>query len=123
MELPPALPGLDCVAIDRLSMGWSDGGLWHDIEWLAGRFWSADGRNRTIAWHHLVLAVGNFKRQPGRRLRPALDAQLDYNPPPAPANFDVPGTDPIVNVVVGDPETWDALSEALPGSGVATTTT
>jgi hypothetical protein len=42
---------------------------------------------------------------------------------PAPANFNVPGADPAVVVGVGAPETWEALNKALPGSGVATTTT
>jgi hypothetical protein len=123
MQVRRALPDLDGGAIDRLSATWGDDGLWRDIEHLAGRFWLADDRDRSIAWHHLVMAVGNFKRQRGRRLRPYLGFQLADDGQPVPSSFSVPGTEPVVAVVVGEPETWEVLSGALPGSAVATTTT
>jgi hypothetical protein len=54
-----------------LARPWNDGGLWDDILWLALLAWDATGEpDRSLRWHHLVMAVGNFKRQQGRRLRP-----------------------------------------------------
>jgi len=123
VELRPALPNLDGVAIDQLLMAWGDGGLWQDIEQLAARFWLAEERNRSISWHHLVMAVGNFKRPRGRRLRPNLGASLADHGHTERGAFIVPGTDPGVVVAPGEPDTWEALSRALSGSAVATTTT
>ena len=116
------LPGLDSVSIDRLAASWSDGGLWQDVQWLAQRFWNADGTDRLVAWHHLVMAVGNFKRQRGRRLRPAplgfeVGADLSRSA------FDIPEASPSVVVASEDHESWPALEKALPGAAVATTTT
>jgi hypothetical protein len=63
------------VPVERIRMlgdSWSDGGLWDDIAWLALYMWeAADDDERCLRWHHLVMAVGNFNRQGGRRLRPA----------------------------------------------------
>jgi hypothetical protein len=48
------------------------GGLWDDIACLAVRARGVtDERDRRLYWHHLVMAVGNFKRQANRRLRPS----------------------------------------------------
>ena len=115
------LPGFDGVAIEQLARGWRDGGLWADIDWLASRFWSAHGTARSVAWHHLVMSVGNFKRQPGRRLRPSLERPPTAATTERPQSFVPPGTD--TRIAVDDPVTWRALCSALPGAAVATTTT
>lgn len=63
--------GVPVERIRLLGDSWSDGGLWNDIAWLALRTWeAADDDERRLRWHHLVMAVGNFKRQGGRRVRP-----------------------------------------------------
>jgi hypothetical protein len=123
VQLGPPLPDLDATGIDELSLAWDDGGLWSDIEQLAWRFWLADDHARSFAWHHLVMAIGNFKRQRGRRLFPHLAAPIPEHLERVPNTFTVPSTGPAVTVIVGEPETWEALSKALPGSAVATTTT
>jgi hypothetical protein len=120
------LPGLDEVAIRSLSDEWGDGGLWTDIGYLAERFWSEpDGPDRLLAWHHLVLAVGNFKRQGGTRLRPASLGSLErpLGAAERPSEFLVPGTDPPASVGVEEERSWALLKQVLPGAGVATTTT
>ena len=118
-----ALPGLNRQAIQRLSSDWDDGGLWDDILYLAGQFLSASGAERTRMWHHLVLAVGNFKRQPGRRLRPP---RLAHEPPsttdrPNHAFVPVPGTS--VTIGVEDRASWGEFLDETSGAGVATGTT
>ncbi len=48
---------------------WNDDGLWNDRLLLADRAWTAESDpERTLAWHHLVMALGSFKRQTGRRI-------------------------------------------------------
>ena len=79
------LPGLTLAAVKQLSASRDDDGFWNDVRFLADRFWTvSDEESRLIRWHHFVLAVGNFKRQAGRRLRPpALCGQADRPPSPA----------------------------------------
>lgn len=59
--------GLTRDEVKALAEKWPDAGLWNDVLWLSRQFWRT--RNY-VAWHHLVMAVGNFKRQPNRRLHP-----------------------------------------------------
>jgi hypothetical protein len=111
------LPGLDAKTLDRLSESWDDGGLWKDIRFLADRFWSGPDTDRVMAWHHLVFAVGNFKRQGGTRLKPA---PLGWAPPAARTDsVEVPG---IGLVGVNDTNGWEKLL-GMRGLGVATGTT
>src|SRR4051812_45535684 len=68
-----AVPPLG-IAGDRLqalAYKWPDHGLWDDILWLAS-IACAPGSEaaRAARWHHLLMAVGNFKRPTGRRLWP-----------------------------------------------------
>jgi hypothetical protein len=51
------------ATIASLSAGWDDGGLWEDVLGLAALVWEKEPDERRLEWHHLVLAVGNFKRQ------------------------------------------------------------
>jgi hypothetical protein len=62
--------GVPAERVRALGETWDDGGLWDDILWLALLARAAtDDSERRMRWHHLVMAVGNFKRQGGRRLR------------------------------------------------------
>lgn len=116
------LPGLAAEDVRRLSESWDDGGLWNDILWLADRFVASEGELRSVAWHHLVMAVGNFKRQAGRRLRPLKLADTDFvGLSDRPLRVVVPGVEE--PLVVDDSGTWRQLNELLPGAGVATMTT
>jgi hypothetical protein len=120
-----ALPGLTRTAVERLSADWDDGGLWRDVLFLADRFWQArDEELRLLRWHHLVLAVGNFKRENGRRLRPAtLHASIPGSQVARSPELTVPGLGPDARLDVGGKETWLALSGRLKGAAVPTTTT
>jgi hypothetical protein len=75
-----------------------------------------------MRWHHLVMAVGNFKRQGGRRLRPQLVARATGTYSAIRSDrFRVPGlTDAILR---DEPASWDRLEDSLTGAGAATTTT
>jgi hypothetical protein len=119
------LPGLTLAAVNQLSTSWDDGGLWADVLVLADRFWAAsEGVSRLICWHHLVLAVGNLKRQTGRRLRPpALHGQADRSRVRRPSEVLVPTFDGLRRLRLNDPKSWRLLSGALPGAGVPTTNT
>ncbi len=115
-----ALPGLTVERIDALASRWFDTGLWADIGHLADLFVTADRHDADQRWHHLVLAVGNFKRQGGHRLVPH-----QLHPPASPLiarpdAIDVPG---VGQVQRDDPESWRRLGRQLPGAGIATTTT
>jgi hypothetical protein len=109
----------------RLSTRWDDGGLWDDIQVLAGRFWNAkDDKTRLLCWHHLVLAVGNFKRQPGRRLRPSALASLDdYRKFARSEATVIPGVKNTQRICADDSRSWQSLMDVLPGARTATTTT
>jgi hypothetical protein len=59
--------GVPAERIRALGETLDDGGLWDDILWLALLARAAtDGGERRMRWHHLVMAVGNFKRQGGQ---------------------------------------------------------
>lgn len=118
------LPGLTISTLHRIGGTWSDGGLWDDVIFLANRFWDANTNDvRLICWHHLVLAVGNFKRQPGRRLRPVpLNIQNKQADVLRAAEIQVPGLDS-QSLNAEDLESWRALRHNLPGAGVPTITT
>jgi hypothetical protein len=114
--------GVPLERIRAFGESWSDGGLWDDILWLALQAWAASGEEqRRVRWHHLVMAVGNFKRQGGRRLRPAricpagnlsFDVRLD--------RFQVPGR---ASISRDNEASWQRLESSLSGAATATTTT
>jgi hypothetical protein len=120
-----ALPGLTVAAVEQFGGKWNDGALWDDVLFLSDRVWSAsEDQIRRICWHHFVLAVGNFKRQGGRRLRPASLHRLDEQLHTVRAEeLFVPGLDGMERISMTDPQSWRALSGMLAGAGVATTTT
>lgn len=115
------LPGLTPAKAGALARTWEDGGLWEDTLWLSQRFWGANSADEeAIAWHHLVLAVGNFKRQNGRRLHPG---RLYEFPQAAAVGRDRFSLLPDLEVERDGKESWERLESALPGAGLATTTT
>ncbi len=90
-----------------------DKSLWDDVELLAGKFVAG----RSLAdWHHLLLAVGNFKRQGGTIIREPLRLQPRSSTP-------APHFIPEVKLDAKRAETWHRLQERVDGLGVATTTT
>ena len=117
-----ALPGLTGPGIAALAASWADGGLWNDIQLLADRFFDASEAEKPFRWHHLVMAVGNFKRQGNRRLRPNLLALPPHSSehPTRPSTFVVPSGGTLAEE---DPASWAALMHGLTGAAVPTTTT
>lgn len=116
------LLGVDAERIRQFAVTWSDGGLWDDIAWLSRRVWEAgDDDERRLRWHHLVMAVGNFKRQGGRRLRPE---RLTSAPSPEAAvhadHIRIPGG---TLLTCEAPASWSLLRNKLPGAATPTTTT
>jgi hypothetical protein len=114
--------GVPVEKIRALGGTWSDGGLWDDILRLADRAWTApDDSECRMRWHHLVMAVGNFKGQNGRRLRPARIAAVPVTAPAAGRDrFCVPEGPA---VICDDAESWTRLQQSLGGAAAATTTT
>jgi hypothetical protein len=54
--------GIEDTKLALFGSGWNDSGLWDDVMLLAGRAWNAStDEDRLLSWHHLVMAVGNFK--------------------------------------------------------------
>jgi hypothetical protein len=128
METLPGLATLSAAAIRHFSQGWKNDGTWDDVLHLAARFMeteavSPDSYESLLAWHHLLLGIGNFKRAGGRILPGAplahyedLDEDLA-----APEFFRVPRFG--LEVRQNDEWTWFSLKEEIKGLGVATTST
>ena len=115
------IPGLTPPRATALAGSWDDGGLWEDVLWLSQQFWGANDTDEALlAWHHLVLAVGNFKRQTGRRLRPS---RLNNIPQAAAARRDRLSSPSGLRVERDSQQSWEGLESELVGAGLATTTT
>ena len=121
----PLLPGLSNAVVQKLAGEWTDLGLWRDVRWLAVEFMNAKESDKVLRWHHLVMAVGNFKRQGGRRLQPTCLAERSHTVETAAVLdvFEIPGTVPAVKVTESDRSTWTDLQTHLHGAATATTTT
>ncbi|MEE6179207.1 hypothetical protein [Mycobacterium sp. 050134] len=114
------LPGLTASKALALAQTWTDGGLWNDVLWLARRCWQIDEPTAlALRWHHLVLAVGNFKRQRGRRLHPSRIDDIEQPVPVLGERFTLPSG---LVVERESQSSWQQLKSALPGAGLATTT-
>jgi hypothetical protein len=114
--------GVPAERIRALGETWDDGGLWDDILWLALLARAAtDNSERRMRWHHLVMAVGNFKRQGGRRLRPSRISPADKFAYAARADH-FNGPDDLM-ISRDDPDSWQHLKDSLAGAATATTTT
>jgi hypothetical protein len=113
------LPGLTASRARRLATGWEDDGLWDDVAWLGEQFWAAgDAVDRAVRWHHVVLAVGNFKRPRARWLLPC---RLGGNPgqqPRVASSLETPGG---LRIDRDDPASWESLRSSLAGADVSTT--
>lgn len=116
-----ARPLLSRDQILRLGSTWDDGGTWNDVRWLADQFWLSDDHTRRRCWHHLLLAVGNFKRQAGRlHLDPLAVAGTEQ-----PQRGDVLHVPALASAELrkDDVDSWIAFGTNQKGAGVATTTT
>ncbi len=114
------LGGVTAERVGRWASRWTDTGLWDEVLLLANRVWVASSSSdQALAWHHLLLAVGNFKRQGGRRIRPAIE--LPALAPVEPMNTFVTPTGVLVDVDAV--ASWEALSDSIPGVATPTCTT
>lgn len=117
-----SLLGIPAARIRDIGEAWSDGGLWDDIAWLAALAWVAENEaQRRMRWHHLVMTVGNFKRQSGRRLRPSPVLPVTRRSFAARAE-EFRGPDGL-RIGAEDRSSWQDLENGLKGAGTATTTT
>ena len=114
------LPGFTAARAKNLAAEWDDGGLWEDVAWLGEQFWAAtDPAERAVRWHHVVLAVGNFKRPQSRWLRPCRLKELPGRKPQFGASFETPEG---LRVARDDLASWECLRSSLTGADVSTTT-
>lgn len=107
--------------VDRWTARWDWDDISKDMLWLGRHFWATlvDRPDETpIVWHHLVLAVGNFKRQTPIQGIGIGRSEIEATPQPS---FTAPGLD--LTVSKEDPESWKGLGDAVRGLGVPTTST
>jgi len=117
---PDPLPGFTASRVKKLAAEWDDGGLWEDVAWLAEQFWAAtDPADRAVRWHHVVLAVGNFRRPQARWLRPCRLKGLSGQQPRVATSFETPAG---LRVARDDGASWEGLRSSLTGADVSTTT-
>lgn len=113
------LPGFTASRARILAAEWEDDGLWDDAVWLGQHFWAADDPvDRVVRWHHLVLAVGNFKRPRARWLRPDRLGGLPAHQATIAGFFETPAG---LRVDRDDPASWEPLRASLVGADVSTT--
>jgi hypothetical protein len=119
---------LDRPQIAALSSAWDPTAsqkwhqAWSDILWLAQMFLASSaepGPDTTTAWHHLLMAVGNFKRSAGLIVPASLSTPSPTFTPPG--TFTIPGNSEAV-VARDDFASWQTLTR-VPGLGVPTATT
>jgi hypothetical protein len=116
--------GIDCDVLEKLGEDWGDDGLWDDILWLADRAWGATHEvERRVTWHHLVMAVGNFKRQTNRRLHPARLWEAKLTHAPRPTIFRVPDSERGFDLGIDDASSWRQLQILMRGAAAPTVTT
>jgi hypothetical protein len=115
--------GLTVSQVDLLNDKFGSSGtqLWDDIECLADMFWESDCDR--IRGHHLLMTVGNFKRQGGTVI-------YTRDPLCVPGSRQAASRDMTCSIegaglIRDDPESWRAFSgkSGIQGLGVATTTT
>lgn len=119
--LPTTQVQIDCLAQEWGSEGpWEE--AWDQTRLLAQRFLATreDDPSVSLAWHHLLLAVGNFKRSTG----PIIPCALEIEPVTDElSDFRIPGAVPDASrVTAGDSETWPHLT-LIEGLAVPTATT
>jgi hypothetical protein len=114
------LPGLSPARATALADSWNDGGLWEDVMSLSRRCWEdCSSGDAALRWHHLVLAVGNFKRQAGRMSPPRISG-LSESPGVSRETFRIPS-----GLVLhrDEEDSWRELEAGFHGVGLATATT
>jgi hypothetical protein len=96
--------------------------LWQDVQAAADRVHLSRGADRSWAWHHLLLAVANFKSE-----RPVFPARLPLVPSAAGLQrcdiLEVPVPGGLLSLGVEDLATWRELSEGMHGIAVSRATT
>jgi hypothetical protein len=110
----------DVLAVRKFGLAYET--LWQDVQAAADRVHLSRGADRSWAWHHLLLAVANFKAE-----SPVFPARL----PPVPAAaelvrgdiLEVPVPGGLLSLGVEDPATWRKLSERMRGIAVPRATT
>ena len=98
---------------------------WADIEVLADRFLvcEAESFDATDRWHHLLMAVGNFKRRGGLILPAVLPRAAAGDQADRPERIVIPGAHGQGSEVkCGDPKTWLRLTKSVRGLSVPTAT-
>jgi hypothetical protein len=117
---PGPLPGFTAPRAKKLAAEWDDGGLWDDVVWLGEQFWAAtDPADRALRWHHVVLAVGNFKRPQARWLRPCRLGGVPGQQLRVDTSFETPAG---LRITRDDRASWECLRSSLSGADVSTTT-
>lgn len=105
---------------ERLGERWEFGlgPIWSDVSVLAERFWgTADSSDdASLSWHHLLMAVGNFKRQ--SPIRPNARVGIHGTQGTPRDSIKIPVIGPIR---VDDVSSWQLLDD-IPGVGVSTAT-
>jgi hypothetical protein len=103
--------------------------VWPNILWCAELFWQAqiagDDARRLETWHHLVMAVGNFKRQGGTQiclLQAVPEGHAWLAQDRRPRSCKVQTVTGEIELIRDDPGSWELLA-ALKGVEVATATT
>jgi hypothetical protein len=113
------LPGFTASRARKLAAEWEDDGLWDDVAWLGEHFWAAgDAIDRAVRWHHVVLAVGNFKRPRARWLCPSRLEGIPGAQPTVASSFETPAG---LRVDRDDRASWESLRSSLAGADVSTT--
>ena len=116
---PNPLPGFTASRAKKLAAEWDDGGRWDDVAWLGEHFWAAtDPADRAVRWHHVVLAVGNFKRPRTRWLCPCRLEGIPGQRPRVATSFETPAG---LRVDRDDRASWECLRSSLAGADVSTT--
>jgi hypothetical protein len=105
---------------------------WQNTRWAADLFWKSqegdDAHRKQETWHHLVMSVGNFKRQaPISLLKATLDASIDAKESTRPQSCRImiinnEGQEENITLHREQPETWSML-EGVRGLQTATITT
>jgi hypothetical protein len=99
--------------------------VWEDVKLLADQFLVAPENDpqACVAWHHLLLAVGNFKRSTGPIVPCTLPKLAEALTEERPDRFRIPGPAPESWLVVaGDMSTWARLT-SIEGLAVPTAST
>lgn len=102
-------------ALSRIDEAVAD--LWEDILVLAEGLFELDGEAAMARWHHLLLAVGNFKRQGATKVRP----------PRLPSDNRAHQQREVLSIAglalsEDDPDSWKLFQERTDGIGVASAT-